>query len=126
MLPMPAMNFWSISSGLSFAWRSREQAAEVLPRHRGLERVEAEVRELGDLLLDVVDSVTNISPNVRGSTKRSWPPCVNVITTCVCFAVVVARRLGPQQLARHAEVDHEHVVTVEAAAGGTSRAVRRR
>ena len=54
MLPMPAMNFWSISSGFSFAWRSREHAAEVLPRHRGLERVEPEVRELVDLLLDVV------------------------------------------------------------------------
>ena len=30
-------------------------------------------------------SSTNISPNVRGSTKRNSPPCVNVITTCVCF-----------------------------------------
>src|SRR4051812_2821688 len=44
-------------------------------------------------------SVTNISPNVRGSTKRSWPPCVNVITTWVCFAIgsraVLLRRSWP-------------------------------
>src|SRR5262245_18995479 len=32
-------------------------------------------------------SVTNISPNVRGSMKRSWPPWVNVITTWVCLSV---------------------------------------
>src|SRR5690242_5230429 len=32
-------------------------------------------------------SVMNISPKVRGSTKRSCPPWVNVMTTCVCFAI---------------------------------------
>src|SRR3954469_13245914 len=31
--------------------------------------------------------VTNISPNVRGSTKRSCPPCVKVIVTWVCFGM---------------------------------------
>ena len=34
---------------------------------------------------------TNISPNVRGSTKRSWPPWVKVMTTWVCL---VDRVLG--------------------------------
>src|SRR3954463_194168 len=32
--------------------------------------------------------VTNISPNVRGSTNRSCPPCVNVMVTCVCLGAV--------------------------------------
>src|SRR4249919_2875893 len=44
-------------------------------------------------------SVTNISPNVRGSMKRSWPPWVNVITTWVCLAIAslvpAARRSWP-------------------------------
>ena len=72
------------------------------------------------------NSVTNISPKVRGSTKRNWPPCVNVMTTWVCFAIGVARALGPEQLARHAEVDHEHVVAVEAQQQVLARAARPR
>ncbi len=30
--------------------------------------------------------VTNISPKVRGSTKRSWPPWVKVMITWVCWS----------------------------------------
>src|SRR4051794_1430686 len=44
-------------------------------------------------------SVTNISPKVRGSTKRSCPPWVKVMTTWVCFAIAsfvpAARRSWP-------------------------------
>ena len=58
--------------------------------------------------------VTNSSPNVRGSTKRSWPPWVKVITTWVCLASGVLGALGPQQLAAHAQVDDEDVAAVEA------------
>src|SRR3954468_12960099 len=44
-------------------------------------------------------SVTNISPKVRGSMKRSCPPWVKVMTTWVCFAIAsfvpAARRNWP-------------------------------
>ena len=48
------MNFWSISSGFSLRLALGEHPTEEVPRHRGLERIETEVRELLDLLLDVV------------------------------------------------------------------------
>ena len=63
-----------------------EHAAEQVPRQRGLERVEPEVRELLDLLVDLVVRRRRTSRRTcAGSTKRNSPPCVNVITTCVCF-----------------------------------------
>src|SRR3954465_11639467 len=44
-------------------------------------------------------SATNISPNVRGSMNRSWPPWVKVMTTWVCLAIAslvpAARRSWP-------------------------------
>src|SRR5829696_3480849 len=88
MLPMPAMNFWSISSVFSFAWR----AASICPKYShdiavssgSMPRCASSVTSFSM----VSASVTNISPNVRGSTKRSCPPCVKLITTWVCFAVV--------------------------------------
>src|SRR5262245_3143663 len=52
----------------------------------------------GTSLVSSSGTVTNSSPNVRGSTKRSWPPWVNVITTCVCFgagSLVCALRSCP-------------------------------
>ena len=55
--------------------------------HRLLDRVEAELGELGDSLVSSSGAVTNISPKVRGSTKRSWPPWVKVITTWVCLII---------------------------------------
>ncbi len=48
------MNFWSISSGFSLRLALGEHAAEQVPRQRGLERIEPEVRELLDLLVDLV------------------------------------------------------------------------
>ena len=51
MLPMPAMNFWSISSGLELHLRGAEQLGRTSVHDIGvLDRVEAEVGELGDLL----------------------------------------------------------------------------
>ena len=113
MLPMPAMIVWSIRNALSFIGWAQQQVAEDRPRHRLLDRVEAE-RRPARATSSVSSSgvVTNISPNVRGSTKRSWPPWVKVMTTWVCLSTgsLVA---APQELAAHAQVDHQHVAGVE-------------
>src|SRR6266511_1626555 len=88
MLPMPARNFWSISSVLSFmcfeATRRPKLSHDIASSSGSMPRCASSDTSFST----VSSSVTNISPNVRGSMKRSWPPCVNVITTCVCFETV--------------------------------------
>ncbi len=126
MLPMPAMNFWSISSGFSFAWR----CASIDPKCSHDIAVSSgsmpEVRELGDLLLDGVGlGDEHLAERARVdeaqlTALREGDHDVRVLRHRV------ARALRPQQLSRHPEVDHEHVVAVEPHAAGTCPAARRR
>src|SRR5262245_588742 len=87
MLPMPARNFWSISRVLSFMCfeaTSRPKLSQDIASSSGsMPRCESSVTSFST----PSSSVTNISPNVRGSMKRSCLPCVNVITTWVCFVM---------------------------------------
>ena len=91
----------------------REHRPEVLPRHRGLERVDAEVRELGDLLLDGV-GLGHEHLAERARVDEAQLPALGERDHDVgVLRHRLARALGPQQLTRHAEVDHQHVVAVE-------------
>src|SRR5436190_8944058 len=92
-----------------------EHAPEVLPRHRGLERIDAEVGQLADLLLHVVElgdeHLTEGSrvDETELSTLSERDHHVRVL------AHGLACRLLAQQLPGHPEVDDEHVVAVEPA-----------
>src|SRR5260370_596477 len=72
MLPIPATNRWSISSDLSFTLcpdRNSEKCCQVSWLSRGSSpRRRSSLTSPSSPIV-----VTNISPKVRGSTKRSWP-----------------------------------------------------
>ena len=91
----------------------RDQATEVVPRHGVLERVDAEVGELRHLLLDAVElgdehlaeraRVDEAQLTALGERDHD----VRVLRRRL------ARPLGPDELSRHPEMDHEDVAPVE-------------
>src|SRR3954452_12320799 len=87
MLPSPAMKLWSISNGFSFV----DFASSISPKRThdigSSPGSRPSSASSGASAVSSSGAVTNSSPNVRGSTKRSCPPCVNVMTTWVCLGI---------------------------------------
>ena len=92
------MNFWSISSGLQPHLALGEHAAEQLPRQRGLERIEPEVRELLDLLELVVRRDEHLAE--RAGIDEAQQPALRERD----HDVRVLRRLLPRRLRAAAAV----------------------
>src|SRR5581483_10246506 len=85
MLPSPAMNAWSMSNGLSFVVRESNSSRNFTHGMGSSTGSMPSDASSGTSFVNSSGAVMNTSPNVRGSTKRNCPPCVNVMTTCVCL-----------------------------------------
>src|ERR1019366_2937530 len=84
MLPMPATNSWSISRDLSpdsCEESSTQNFSQLMMSSSGSNPRWANSGRTGSPSAGAAD--TNSSPKVLGSTKRSWPPWVKVITAWV-------------------------------------------
>src|SRR6478609_9588325 len=89
------------------------QLAEVVPAHGALERVEAEMSQLVDLVLDAVE----LGDEHLAERARVDEPQLPALGEGDDHVGVLGQRLlgagGPPQLARHPEVDHQHLAAVE-------------
>src|SRR5438067_2276780 len=99
MLPMPATNFWSMSRAFSFILRAVSRSPKWFHDITSSSGSHPRWRSSGTSCSSSSGVVTNISPKVRGSTKRSWPPWVKVMITWVCLSTplreLFARRSWP-------------------------------
>src|SRR5579872_1470922 len=86
MLPMPATKRWSMSSVLSGAGRSARSNPKRSQLMTSSSGSKPRWASSGTCAVSWSAAVTNISPKVLGSTNRSWPPWVKVITTWVCLS----------------------------------------
>src|SRR5579863_3641348 len=92
MLPMPATNFWSMSKVLRAVGRSASSCPKRDQLMTSSSGSNPRCASSGTWEVSSSVVVTNISPKVRGSTKRSWPPWVKVMITWVCLST---GSLGP-------------------------------
>src|SRR5438552_15381885 len=99
MLPMPATNFWSMSRAFSFILRAVSRSPKWFHDITSSSGSHPRWRSSGTSCSSSSGVVTNISPKVRGSMKRSWPPWVKVMITWVCLSTplreLFARRSWP-------------------------------
>ena len=121
MLPIPAITCWSSSSGLRRVDRRRSTAPSCVRRRVVDERVETEAGHLGELDVDVVGvEHDHLAERARVDEQQSDGPASaspggrRCSTTWVCGGRG-APGLDEQQLAGHAQVDHQHVAGVERA-----------
>ena len=99
-----------------------EHPAEQVPRHRGLERIEPEVRELFDLLLELV-VLRHEHLAERARVDEAQQPALGEVDHDVrVLRRLLARGLRAQQLTRHAEVHDRARRVRRAGSRGTSRA----
>src|SRR5690349_3395182 len=87
MLPMPARIFWSVRNAFSFIGWSCSRWPNVTQLIGSSTGSMPSSASSGTSAVSSSGVVTNISPNVRGSTKRSWPAWVKAMTTWVCLAI---------------------------------------
>ena len=91
----------------------RDQATEVVPRHRVLERVDAEVGELRHLLLDAVELGDEHLAERARVDEAQLTALGERDHDMRVLGGRLARSLGPNELSGHPEVDHEDVAPVE-------------
>jgi hypothetical protein len=91
----------------------RDEATEVVPRHRVLERVDAEVRELRHLLLDAVELGDEHLAECARVDEAQLTALGERDDNVRVLGGRLARSLGPDELSGHPEVDHEDVAPVE-------------
>src|SRR6266498_1045642 len=114
MLPIPARNFWSINNGFSFAWRceisepkcSHDIAVSSGSSPRCESSLISQRHDFGHEHLAERAWIDEPELTTLGEGDHD----VRVLGTRVARTAARA-----EQLARHAEMDHEHVVVVEPA-----------
>ncbi len=110
MLPIPATNRWSMRSGFSWAWRLSEECSEAGPAHHVVDRVESEVRELGDRLFEIVRPGHEELAEGAGVHETELAGLGEGDHDVGVLGHRLFGRLDPEELAAHPEVDDEHVL----------------